>query len=73
MVYDRSEITLCISRTVNLEPVKAVYKETTELELTISCNAACRWTAQLSTNQNLNSALLISGDLFLNPNYIKFM
>ena len=40
--YSRSGITLRISCTVNLESVKTVFTETTELHVTISLNAACQ-------------------------------
>ena len=73
MVYYRSGTTLRISCTVNLEPIKTVYKETTELQLTIGLTAAYRWTAQSSLNQNLYSALLIRGDLLLSPSNRKFI
>ena len=33
---------ICIRCTVNLESIKTVYKETTELQITISFTAACR-------------------------------
>ena len=42
LVYSRSGITLRISYTVNLESVKTVFTETTELHVTISLNAACQ-------------------------------
>ena len=48
---------------VNLEQIKIVYKKTTELELTINLTTACQRLVQSSTNQNLNSAFLIKGDL----------
>ena len=57
-VYDRAEITLCICCVLNLKSVKIAfltYKETTDLQLTISFNAACWWAVQPSINQNLNS------------------
>ena len=42
LVYDASGITLCISCTVNIESIKTVYKETIELQLIVSFNAAFR-------------------------------
>ena len=45
-----------------------IYKETTELQLTISHTAAYRSTAQSNTNQN-SSGIFIRGNLFLSSNY----
>ena len=42
LAYDGSGITLCISCTVNIESIKTVYKETIELQLIVSFNAAFR-------------------------------
>ena len=62
MVYDISGTTLCISYKVNVESIKTVYNEKTEMQLTMSLSAACWWITQSSTNQNLG------GGLFFLPN-----